>query len=255
MLPYDYNYNQNNNQPGGQVSDLFPTLWPNQEELDRAVSSCLTRVFLRMFAALIVTALAAYTVAGSINLQSLILGNMFVFYGLIIAELGLVLLISAGIKKLSSTTANVLFFLYAIINGLTLSVIFLVYEIGVIYHAFFVAALMFAAMAVYGAATRKDLSSVGSICLMGLFGIIIASIANFFFRSEMLDTIVCYIGVLVFIGLTAYDTQRIKRMLREANADSHEEAIQKISVVGALTLYLDFINLFLKILRILGRRR
>ena len=254
-MPYDYNYSRGNNQPGSQASDLFPTLWPNQEELDRAVSSCLTRVFLRMFAALIVTAIAAYTVAGSINMQQFIFGNMFVFYGLIIAELGLVLLISAGIRKLSSATASVLFFLYAVINGLTLSVIFLVYDVGVIYHAFFVAALMFAAMAVYGAVTRKDLSSVGSICLMGLFGVIIASIANFFFRSEMLDTIVCYIGVLVFIGLTAYDTQRIKRMLREANADSHEEAIRKISVVGALTLYLDFINLFLKILRILGRRR
>ena len=250
-----YGYNQDGNQPGGRVSDMFPTLWPSKEEFNRAVSSCLTRVFLRMFAALVVTAVAAYAVAGSIAMQRFIFGNMFVLFGLIVLELGLVLLISVGINKLSSTAANALFFVYAVVNGLTLSVIFLVYDIGVIYHAFAVSALMFAAMAIYGATTKKDLSSVGSICLMGLVGIIIASIANFFFRSEMLDTIVCYIGVLIFIGLTAYDTQRIKQMLGEANSASHEEAIKKVSVIGALRLYLDFINMFLRILRIVGRRK
>ena len=255
MMQYQYDQNHDRNQPVGQANDMFPSIWPSQEELDRAISSCLTRVFLRMFAALLVTAAAAYMVAVSASLQLLIFGNMFIFYGLIIAELGLVLIISAGIKKLSSSAANVLFFLYAIINGLTLSVIFLVYDIGVIYHAFAVAALMFAAMAIYGSVTRRDLTSIGSFCLMGLFGIIIASLANFFFRSEMLDTIVCYLGVLIFIGLTAYDTQRVKRMLASANAVSHEVAVKKVSVIGALSLYLDFINLFLRLLRIMGRRK
>ena len=246
---------QNFQQQGAPVSSMFPTLWPSQEEFDRAVSSCLSRVFLRMFAALLVTAIAAYAVASSLSLTLLIIGNDYVFYGLIIVELGLVIAISAGIKKMSPMTANVLFFLYAVINGLTLSVIFLLYTDGVIFHAFAVSALTFAAMAVYGATTRRDLSSIGSICIMGLFGIIIASIVNIFFMSEMLDLIVCYVGVLVFVGLTAYDTQRIKRMLSEATAANHDIAIKKVSVMGALTLYLDFINLFLKILRIMGRKR
>ena len=247
--------NLNGFPPSHPQSSAVPSIWPNQEELDRAVSSCLTRVFLRMFAALVVTAATAYAVATSFTLQLFIFGNIAVFYALLIVELGLVIAISAGIRKLSPIAANTLFFLYAIINGLTLSTIFLVYNIGIIYHAFAVSALMFAAIALFGAATKKDLSSIGSICIMGLFGIIIASLVNLFFRNEMIDTIVCYIGVLVFVGLTAYDTQRIKRMLGEANAESHDIAVRKISVIGALTLYLDFINLFLKILRIMGKRR
>jgi len=246
-----YNENQNST----HVSELFPSLWGTPEELSRATSSCLARVFLRMFAALLVTAAASLAVVESFALQRLIFSNIYVFYGLIISELVLVIGVAAGINKMSSTAANVLFFLYAIVNGLTLSVVFLVYDIGVIYHAFAVSALMFAGMALYGTVTRRDLSSIGSICIMGLFGIIIASIANFFFRSDTLDSVICYIGVLIFVGLTAYDTQRIKLMLRDANAGSHMEAIRKISVIGALTLYLDFINMFLKILRIMGRKK
>jgi len=245
-----------NNRYGGQQNNMFPSIWPNEEDFDRAVASCLSRVFLRMFAALIVTAAAALAVVSSGSLMSLIYGNAFAVIALIVLQLVLVVAISAGINKLSSTAASVLFFAYAILNGLTLSVIFLAYELGIIYHAFAVSALMFAGMALYGTTTRRDLSSIGSICIMGLFGIIIAGVANMlFFRSATLETAVLYIGVLVFVGLTAYDTQRIKRMLREAHAFSHEEAIQKISVIGALTLYLDLINLFLRILRILGRRR
>ena len=254
-MSYGNDFNRDSNTGEGQVSDMFPSLWPSKEELDRAVSSCLSRVFLRMFAALLVTAAAAYTVVGSAAVQEFIFGNLFVFYALIIVELILVFSVSAGIAKLSPTAASALFYLYAIVNGLTLSVVFFVYDIGVIYHAFASAALMFAAMAIYGAVTRKDLSSIGSICFMGLIGIIIASFANFFFRSEMLDTIVCYIGVFIFIGLTAYDTQNIKKMLGNANAASHEIAIKRVSVIGALRLYLDFINLFLMILRIFGRRK
>ena len=245
---------ENNNQeiPSGS---FIPATWPTAEELARATSSCLTKVFLRMFAALVVTAIAAYSVAASLTVQILIFGNMFVFFGLIIVEFILVIVISARINKLSPTAANVMFFLYAIINGLTLSSIFIVYEIGIIYQAFAVAALMFAAMALYGSTTRRDLTSIGSLCLMGLFGIIIASLVNIFFRSEMFDMMISYIGVFIFIGLTAYDTQRTKRMLADANSVSHAVAIQRISVIGALSLYLNFINLFLRLLRILGRRR
>ena len=243
------------NQNGGQASQLFPSLWASNEELERAATSCLSRVFLRMFLALMVTAAAALAVVSSEAMLQLIYGGSYTIIGLIVVEILLVLAISAGINRMSSVTANVLFFLYAIINGLTLSVIFLVYDIGMIYHAFAVSALMFAGMALYGTITRRDLTSIGSFCIMGLFGIIIASIANFFFRSSTLDAVICYVGVLIFVGLTAYDTQRIKRMLKEAHASSHMEAISKISVMGALTLYLDFINLFLKILRLMGRRR
>ncbi|MCL2151456.1 MAG: Bax inhibitor-1/YccA family protein [Oscillospiraceae bacterium] len=245
----------NENQTGLQVSELFPSIWATEEELDRAATSCLSRVFLRMFAALLVTAAAAYAVVASVFLQQLIFSNTYVFYGLMIAELVLVIAVAAGMNRLSVAAANILFFAYAAINGLTLSVIFFVYDIGIIYQAFAVSALMFAGMSLYGVVTRRNLSSIGSICMMGLFGIIVASLANFFFRSDMLDSIICYVGVLIFVGLTAYDTQRIRWMLREANADDHEEAIKKISVAGALTLYLDFINIFLKILRIMGKRR
>ena len=243
------------NQNGVQAGVSYPPIWASQEELDRATSSCLTKVFLRMFAALLVSAAASLAVVASDALQQFIFDNAFVYLGLIIAELVLVITVAAGINRLSATAANVLFFIYAIVNGLTLSFIFFVYDIGVIYQAFAVSALMFAGMALYGTITRRNLASIGSLCIMGLFGIIIASVVNLFLRSDALDFVICYAGVLIFVGLTAYDTQRIKRMLFSANAASHTEAIKKISVTGALTLYLDFINIFLKILRILNRRK
>ena len=245
----------NENQNGTRASELFPSLWGNPEDLERATSSCLTRVFLRMFAALLVTAATSFAVVNSRTMLTMLFSNYYAFLALVIAQLILVIAISARIHKISATTANIMFFAYAIMNGLTLSVIFLMYDIGVIYHAFAVSALMFAGIALYGAITHRDLTSIGSICFMGLIGIIIASLVNVFLRSDMMDIIISYVGVVVFVGLTAYDTQRIKRMLADANASSHTEAIKKISVLGALTLYLDFINLFLKLLRIMGRRK
>jgi len=245
----------NNKQMNNNVRELFPSLWANEEELARATSSCLSRVFIRMFAALIVTAATAFAVANSPAMLELIFGNTVVLIVLIVVELALVIGVSAGVNKVSPIVANLLFFAYAIVNGLTLSVVFLVYEIGLVYRAFAVAALMFAGMAVYGTITRRNLVSIGSYCLMGLFGLIIAGVVNIFFRSDMLDAILCYAGVLIFVGLTAYDTQMIKKSLQDANYDSHEIAIKRISVIGALRLYLDFINLFLRIIRILGRKR
>ena len=208
-----------------------------------------------MFAALLVTAAAALTVVEFTALQNFVYGREYVFYGLLAAEIILVLAIVAGVNKISAVAANVYFFSFAIINGLTMSVIFFFFDVDSIFLAFSVSALMFAAMAAFGAITHRDLTTVGSYCIMGLFGIIIASIANFFMRSGLVDFIVSYVGVLVFIGLTAYDTQNIKRNLRDAHGMGQLEALRKISVFGALTLYLNFINLFLKTLRIIGRRR
>jgi len=240
-----YNENQNSH----------PGLWNDDEHLKSAVASCVTRVFAWMFAALCVTAIAALAVVRFESLQAFVFSSDVVFFGLIIAQLALVMGVSAGIGRLSSSTAIALFFFYAALNGLTLSSIFMVYEIGTIYNAFAVCALTFAVMAIYGATTRKDLSSIGSLCIMALFGLIAASVLNIFLRSDALDFIVSYAGILIFVGLTAYDTQRTKRMLSEAVAANCEEAVRKVSVLGALSLYLNFINLFLRILRVMGRRR
>jgi FtsH-binding integral membrane protein len=211
-----------------------------------------------MCAGLLVTAAAAYAVWQIEAVRTLIFGDIAVFYGLIIAELALVFALSAALRKISAAFASVLFFLYAVVNGLTLSVVFLAYTSTQIYAAFGVAALTFAAMAAYGTLTRKDLSQVGSLCVMGLMGLLIATGVNFFLRNDMLDTILCYAGILIFIGLTAYDTRRIKLMLADAhtfNTSDQSEAVKKISVIGALSLYLDFINIFLRVLRLLGKGR
>jgi len=157
--------------------------------------------------------------------------------------------------KMSPAVSNVMFFIYAILTGVTLSFIFISYEIGTIFQAFAISALMFGAMAIYGTITKRDLTGIGSFLRMALIGLILASIVNLFFLNDTMFMIINYAGVLIFVGLTAYDTQRIKNMLAEANAANAEEAIKKISVMGALILYLDFINIFLKILAILGRRR
>jgi len=247
-----------------QPSDLFPSLWNDQEDAQRATTSCLARVFLKMFFALLVTAVVSYGVYYIPAIQTQILGSLPILIGLLIAQVVLVIIISARVMKMSSAISNILFFLYAFMMGLTLSVVFLTYTEGVIVQAFAVSALMFGAMAIYGTITKRDLTRIGSLCFMALIGIILASIVNLiFFRSDMISIIISYIGVLVFVGLTAYDTQKIKNMLHEVNSGSEDcvmvadrdEAIKRISVIGALRLYLDFINLFLKILAIMGRRR
>jgi FtsH-binding integral membrane protein len=236
---------------GKKFDNSFGSVVQNDaQKLDSALSSCLVNVFLRMFTALLVTAIAAFAVIRFSFLQNLIFSSKYIFWGLLIAEIGLVIAISSFIDKMTIPAANALFFLYAVVNGLTLSVIFFAYNLGDIYSAFGISALMFLAMAGFGALTHRDLSSVGSICIMALFGIILASIVNFFLKSNVMDYVICYIGIVVFIGLTAYDTQRIKKMLALAQEASQEDAIRKIAVIGALTLYLDFINLFLMILRL-----
>ncbi len=178
-----------------------------------------------------------------------------IFFILLIAELGLVFFLSARIEKIQSGTASMLFYGYAILNGLTLSVIFLAYTRTSIAGTFFITAGMFAAMAVYGTVTKRDLSGFGSFLIMGLFGIIIASIVNFFLKSSSLYWAISFIGVFIFTGLTAYDVQQIKNMGERGILEQGEDAIKKGSIMGALRLYLDFINLFLMLLRFFGSSR
>ena len=178
--------------------------------------------------------------------------NRILFWGLVIAEFALVIGISAAINKLSLTTATLMFVLYSVINGAVLSSIFLIYTMSSIASVFFITAGTFAVMAFIGYVTKTDLSSMGKILFMALIGIIIATIVNIFLKSSGLEMIVSYLGVLIFVGLTAYDSQKIKNMLLMAPDAS--EGAQKLALLGALTLYLDFINLFIYLLRIFGRR-
>jgi len=210
------------------------------------------RVYHWMALGLAATALVALYVASSPGLMRLIFGNSLLFFGLIIGELALVFVISAGIGRLQAATAALLFFLYSGLNGLTLSVIFLAYTQASIASTFLVTAGTFALTSFYGYATHKDLTSWGNFLFMGLIGIILASLVNFFFHSSTVYWVVTYAGIIVFVGLAAYDTQKLKDMALAGFAD--EEAERKSAVMGALALYLDFINLFLMLLRVLGRR-
>jgi Integral membrane protein, interacts with FtsH len=211
-------------------------------------------VYIWMTLALVITALAALFVSSSPNLIYAILTNKILFYGLLIGELALVWIVSSNINRLSFFTATLMFIAYSVLNGATLSVIFLIYTASSIVMTFFVTAGTFGAMALYGTITKKDLSSWGNILFMALIGLIIASVANWFMKSEMLYWIITYVGVIVFVGLTAYDAQKIKNNLRMYGNEINETT-QKIALMGALSLYLDFINLFLYLLRLLGNRR
>ncbi|MBU0676153.1 MAG: Bax inhibitor-1/YccA family protein [Proteobacteria bacterium] len=221
----------------------------------RASTIFLAKVFNWMAIGLGITALTAMTVTGSSSLQGLIFGNTLIFYGLIFGELGMVIYLSARISKMSAGTATALFVLYSALNGATLSAVLLLYTATSVAATFFITATMFGAMAVYGTVTKKDLSSLGSFMIMGLFGIIIASLVNLFLQSSMMSWMISAIGVIVFTGLTAYDVQKISRYGAETIMDGNEAIIKKGALMGALTLYLDFINLFLSLLRFMGDRR
>ncbi|KUJ96298.1 MAG: hypothetical protein XD41_0706 [Desulfonauticus sp. 38_4375] len=200
------------------------------------------------------TGIIAYFTATSPTLLQIIFGNPLVMWGLLIGELLLVVGLSAGISKLSGSTATFLFLLYSGLNGLTLSAIFLVYTTSSIASTFLICAGMFAAMSIYGLTTKKDLTSLGSFLFMGLIGIIIASIVNIFLKSSAFQFVISGIGVIVFVGLTAYDSQKLKLMGESAPYDD-ALAIRRGTILGALTLYLDFINLFLMLLRFFGQSR
>ena len=215
----------------------------------------MTRVYAWMTAALLITAGAAVFVANSPAMLQLIYGNSASIIVLIIAELALVFGLSMGINKLSPTVAATMFVVYSLINGVTLSSIFFAYQIGTIYSAFAATALTFGGMSLVGYTTKKDLSGFGGLLFMGLIGIIIASLVNMFWHNSVMDSIITYIGVFMFVGLTAYDTQRIKQMSAAAEYSGDSSAASKVAIMGALALYLDFINLFLYLLRLLSRNR
>lgn len=221
--------------------------------MSTAFPALMRKVFVWMTLALAITGLTAYGVATSPALLSLIFSSKVTFFGLIIAEFALVFAISGAINRLSLSTATLLFILYSVINGATLSTIFFAFSVATIGKVFFITAGTFGAMALVGYTTKTDLTSMGKLLFMALLGIIIASVVNIFVGSSGLDLILSYVGVLVFVGLTAYDTQKIKQMCQAA--PDAGESTQKLALIGALSLYLDFINLFLYLLRIFGNNR
>lgn len=228
----------------------------SQEQFDVASAqrTLFKNVYAWMALALVVTGLTAYYVANSPTILGMIFGYGAALIGLCIAQFALVIGLSAAINKISFTAAGIMFVVYSILTGITLSSILLVYTSESVALTFFVTAGTFGAMALYGTVTNKDLSGMGSILFMALIGLIIASVANWFFHSSGLAMIISYAGVLIFVGLTAYDAQKIKNMLSVYGSEVNE-ASMKIALMGSLELYLDFINLFLHLIRILGSRR
>lgn len=213
----------------------------------------LAKVFNWMAIGLGLTGIVAWFTASSGLAMRLVASPLFMI--LIIAELGMVFFLSARISKIQASTATGLFVGYALLNGLTLSMVFLAYTSSSIASTFFITAGMFGAMAVYGLVTKRDLSGLGSFLFMGLVGIIIASIVNIFLKSSSLYWVISLLGVFIFVGLTAYDVQKIKRIGEDGIMEQGEEMVKKGAVMGALTLYLDFINLFLMLLRFFGGSR
>jgi FtsH-binding integral membrane protein len=213
----------------------------------------ITKVYGWMTFALFLSGMTSAWVAFTPSITSLIFDNRFIFYGLLILQLGMVLYLSFLVKKISAFNATLAFIGYSIVTGLTLSVIFLVYTVSSIIATFFITAGVFGAMSAYGYFTKRDLTTIGNLLLMALLGLIIASVVNLFYFNDMLDWIITYAGVVIFVGLTAYDTQKIKEGNIIGNTGTDED--KKEAIMGALTLYLDFINLFLKLLRIFGKRK
>lgn len=234
-----------------EIEQLERMVRHGEGTLSAAFPALMRKVYVWMTLALAITGICAYGTATSPHLLELIYGSKMAIWLLIIAELGLVFYTTARIDKLSLSTATGLFILYSALNGVTLSSIFIVYSMSIIAKVFFITAGTFAATAFYGYTTKKDLSKLGGILFMALIGLIIATLVNLFLGSTMFDLILSYVGVAIFVGLTAWDSQKIKEML--ALQPDAGEASQKIALMGALSLYLDFINLFLYLLRIFGR--
>jgi uncharacterized protein len=217
----------------------------------------ISKVYMWMSLALFISGLTAYFTANSSGLLSLMFsptGPTFLFYALIIGELGLVFALSGAIHKMTLGLASAIFLFYSFINGMTLSIIFLAYTMSSIASTFFITAGTFAIMSLYGYFTKTDLTKFGRILSMALLGVLLAIVVNIFLKNSMLDLIISMVGVLIFVGLIAYDTQTLKNIGAQINTDIGENH-SKIAIQGALSLYLDFINLFLFLLRFLGSRR
>lgn len=224
-------------------------------DIQEGVRLAMRRVYLWMTLGLLTTAGVALLVATSRPLLTLVATNPFIFYGALIGEFVLVLVLSAGINRMSPAVAALTFFAYSALNGVTLSLIFLIYTHTGIAFSFLATASMFGAMTIVGYTTQADLSKLGSLLMMALIGLIVASIINLFVANDVLYWIISYAGVVIFVGLTAYDTQWIKRATQQAVAAGDTQLEARIGLMGALRLYLDFINLFWMILRIAGGRR
>ena len=259
---YDANYNygnqnqyQNpyNNQGYMDMNSGFgadnPAMSGMQNLKTIATQEVVAKSFLFMVVALIITAVASLTTSPLVAYRMLTGNGFFV---LLIAELAIVMVSNWAVSKNNAILAGVLFAVYSYLTGVTFSILFLAYTTASITIIFLVTAAIFGIMAIYGLVTKKDLSSAGSILMMGFIGIIIVSAVNLLLlKSSMVDTVICAIGVLIFVGLTAYDTQKIKRLV----AISNDSNVLSLALLGAFELYLDFINLFLKLLRLFGKKR
>ena len=223
-----------------------------QQANEKISQRFITAVYGWMVAALAISGIAAFAVFNSETLLYFIFGNRFTFLGLIIAEFALVIILSAGIRRMSFPAAAASFVIYSIVNGLTLSAVLFIYTSTSVVRIFVITALMFGAMSVYGATTKSSLQSAGKYLMMAVIGLVIASLVNIFMRSSSLDWLISCVTVGVFTGLTAYDTQKITQAARYAQDN---EDFKKVAIIGALELYLDFVNIFLALLRLFGKRR
>ncbi len=238
-----------NNYPPQYDPQAYQQQWGGRS-FSSHISAVMKQVYLKMTLALVVTAFVALFCGNSYGYLSFLVSNSWFMWVLAIAEIGIVIGVSAGINKLSDTTASLLFYIFAVINGLLLAPIFVIYTGVSIAKTFFITAGTFGAMTVYGYTTKRDLSRMGSILFMALIGLILVSIVNIFMKSSGLDWIISGAGVLIFVGLTAWDTQQIKNMAQEMPA----AGAGRLATLGALSLYLDFINMFLYLLRFFGDR-
>ncbi len=225
-----------------------------EERSANTLAACLTKVYWWMTFALGISAFSAWIVGTSEGLTKILIKNPSIFFGLAVVEIVMVIGIGMGIRKLSAATATALFILYAAVNGITLSVVFIAYQLSSVAQVFGITAATFAVMALVGTTTKRDLSGLGNMLFMALLGLIIASVVNLFWANDTLYWICSYAGVLIFVGLTAYDANKIKKMFLAIGGEDPETA-GRVAVLGALSLYLDFVNLFLYLLRLFGRRR
>ena len=234
--------------------------WNNEMTAERSsvfsinMPGLMRDVYAWMAIALVITGFTAYTVAGSPLLLGLVFSSKFGTWGLVLATIALVWHLSAAVGRMSLKKVAAMFLVYSVLNGITMASIFVVYTMTSIASVFFITAGTFGVMSVYGYVTKADLTKMGNICLMALFGLIVATVVNLFMDNTLLQTIIAYAGILIFVGLTAYDTKRIRELAYTYNARATDEG-QKLAIMGALTLYLDFINLFLYMLRIFGDRK
>lgn len=224
----------------------------SKADVDQGLRAYMLKIYNYMTLGLGITGVIAYFVASNEQLLSVIVGNPVMFWGLFLAQIGAVIYLSARAIQMPTRRAQLVFFAYAAISGLTFSSIFAAYTFESIARVFFITAGTFGAMSLYGYSTKRDLTGLGSFLIMGLIGVVIASVVNLFVQSSALLFITSVIGVLVFVGLTAYDTQKLKLMYYHVG---HTEKAENFAVVGALTLYLDFINLFIMLMNLLGDRR